>query len=285
MTILSGYTLPHSNNGEPHIVITDSVLPDGASTSANQTTMIGHLTDIETAVQNIDLDTSQIDLNTDNLETLITAGNASLTSIDTEAQSIDAKLPAQGSALTASSLPVNIASDQTVPVSMASIPLATGASTEAKQDTMIGHLDDVETKLDTINTTMSGTLTVDGSGVTQPVSGTFWQSTQPVSASSLPLPTGASTEATLSSLNGKVPSQGSALTASSIPVNIASDQTVPVSGTFWQSTQPVSASSLPLPTGASTEATLSSLNGKVTACDTGDVTISNASLAVTQSGG
>lgn len=35
---------------------------------------------------------------------------------------------------------------------------------------------------------------------TQPVSGTFWQAIQPVSAASLPLPTGASTEATLASI-------------------------------------------------------------------------------------
>lgn len=35
---------------------------------------------------------------------------------------------------------------------------------------------------------------------TQPVSGTFWQATQPVSAAALPLPSGASTEATLGSL-------------------------------------------------------------------------------------
>src|SRR5881275_3161011 len=41
----------------------------------------------------------------------------------------------------------------------------------------------------------SNGLLVDGSGVTPPVSGTFWQSTQPVSASSLPLPSGASTSA------------------------------------------------------------------------------------------
>lgn len=32
----------------------------------------------------------------------------------------------------------------------------------------------------------SGTVTVDGSGVTQPVSGTFWQATQPVSLASVP---------------------------------------------------------------------------------------------------
>jgi hypothetical protein len=55
--------------------------------------------------------------------------------------------------------------------------------------------------------TVSGTVTanqgtagatawkVDGSAVTQPVSGTFWQTTQPVSAASLPLPAGASTDA------------------------------------------------------------------------------------------
>ena len=40
-----------------------------------------------------------------------------------------------------------------------------------------------------------------------PVSGTFWQATQPVSAASLPLPSGAATETTLSALNTKVPSQ------------------------------------------------------------------------------
>jgi hypothetical protein len=40
-----------------------------------------------------------------------------------------------------------------------------------------------------------------------PVSGTFFQATQPVSATSLPLPAGAATETTLSALNTKVPSQ------------------------------------------------------------------------------
>lgn len=48
--------------------------------------------------------------------------------------------------------------------------------------------------------TTSGVLSVDGSGSTQPVSGTFFQATQPVSAASLPLPTGAATEASLSGL-------------------------------------------------------------------------------------
>jgi hypothetical protein len=41
-----------------------------------------------------------------------------------------------------------------------------------------------------------------------------------------------------------------------IGVNAFITNTVPVTGTFWQATQPISAVSLPLPTGASTEATL-----------------------------
>lgn len=49
---------------------------------------------------------------------------------------------------------------------------------------------------------------------------------------------------------------------------------LPVDGSNF--TQPISAASLPLPTGAASETTLSALNGKVTACNTGAVTISAA---------
>ena len=67
--------------------------------------------------------------------------------------------------------------------------------------------------------------------------------------------------------------------AGSQPVTIASDQSaVPVSGTFYQATQPVSAASLPLPTGAATETTLSALNTKVTAVNTGAVVVSSSAL-------
>lgn len=41
---------------------------------------------------------------------------------------------------------------------------------------------------------------------------------------------------------------------------------------------PVTASALPLPTGAATESTLSTLNGKVTACNTGAVVVSSSAL-------
>jgi hypothetical protein len=53
-----------------------------------------------------------------------------------------------------------------------------------------------------------------------------------------------------------------ALTASDV---VSINGTVPVSGTFYQATQPVSAAALPLPAGAATESTLASLNGKIPA--------------------
>jgi hypothetical protein len=52
---------------------------------------------------------------------------------------------------------------------------------------------------------------VDGSAVTQPVSGTFWQATQPVSLASSPLPTGAATDSNLTTI------AGDAITGATIP--------------------------------------------------------------------
>jgi hypothetical protein len=86
----------------------------------------------------------------------------------------------------------------------------------------------------------AGKLAVDGSGVVQPVSGAFWQATQPVSAAALPLPAGASTEATLALIKAKTDNLDVALSTRTKPAD----------------TQPVSAVALPLPAGAATEATL-----------------------------
>jgi hypothetical protein len=63
-----------------------------------------------------------------------------------------------------------------------------------------------------------------------PVTGTFWQATQPISAVSLPLPTSASTETTLgtrlseATFTTRHPVQGQALMAASVPVTLASNQ-------------------------------------------------------------
>lgn len=64
-----------------------------------------------------------------NLATLTTKDFATQTTLALVKAKTD-NIPAQGAAVTAASLPVNIASDQVVPVSAAALPLPSGAATE-----------------------------------------------------------------------------------------------------------------------------------------------------------
>jgi hypothetical protein len=130
-----------------------------------------------------------------------------------------------------------------------------------------------------LSLTTSGALRVDGSAVTQPVSGTFWQTTQPVSGpltnnelrasavqvsgtfwqttqpvsgtvtiNAIPAGTNSigsidtvSTITNLSKLGGQAISMNTgARDAGTQRVTIATDDSVVVTGTFWQTTQPVS---------------------------------------------
>jgi hypothetical protein len=172
---------------------------------------------------------------------------------------------APGQKLSAASVPVVIASDQSaVAVSASALPLPAGAATEIT-------LAAIAADVDRLPVLVSGRMPVDGSGVTQPVSGTVGVSgsvavtgpltdgqlratavavdgsgvTQPVSgtitanagtgtmavsAAALPLPAGAATEATLAAMNAKIPAVGQAAMVASQPVAIASDQSaIPVS--------------------------------------------------------
>jgi hypothetical protein len=134
-----------------------------------------------------------------------------------------------------SSLPVTLASDQgAVPVSASSLPLPAGASTSANQTTANASLSSIDSKA--------------------------------VQERTADYDTGAG------AVNTKF--VGIALPASGGPVaggTAANPVRIDPTGT---TTQPVSASTLPLPTGAATESTLSTLNSKVTAVDTGNVSIS-----------
>lgn len=102
---------------------------------------------------------------------------------------------------------------------------SSGLATEAKQDTMITDLDAIKTAVELIDNAVAG-------------------SELQVDVVSSALPSGASTEATLSSLLTEL--QGKADLAE---------------------TQPVSAASLPLPTGAATEATLGAIQTAVEILD------------------
>ena len=136
--------------------------------------------------------------------------------------SIDGKLPALGQALAAASIPVILPS---ATITTLTPPAAiTGFATSAKQDTIIGHVDGVETLL--------GTIDADTSALAGAVAGTEVQVDVLTSA----LPSGASTAA-------KQPALGTAGTASTDVITVqgitsmtalkvdGSAVTQPVSGT------------------------------------------------------
>ncbi len=182
--------------------------------------------------------------------------------------------------------------------SVSSLPLPTGAATAANQTSGNSSLTSIDGKTPAL---VSGRMPVDGSGVTQPISGSV--SITGTAAVSGPL-TDAQLRAAAVSVSG--PLTDTQLRATAVPVSgtfwqatqpisgtvsisgtpavtISGTPTVsgpltdtelratavPVSGTFWQATQPVSASALPLPTGAATETTLAAVNGKLPALDSG----------------
>ncbi len=177
-----------------------------------------------------------------------TTANASLSSIDGKVPAlVTGRVPVDGSAVTQ-------------PVSAASLPLPAGAATAAKQPA-IGTAGTASADVLTVQGRAGMTaLLVDGSGATQPVS-----------AASLPLPTGAATaanqstsNASLSSIDGKVPALVSGRT--------------PVDGSGV--TQPVSAASLPLPAGAATSALQTTGNTSL-----GDISTKLGSAATSRAAG
>ena len=72
--------------------------------------------------------------------------------------------------------------------------------------------------------------------------------------------------------------------ASPPTVNIGAAPTVSVTGTFWQSTQPVSAASLPLPTGAATATGLTTINSTLGSPFQAGGSIGNTSFGASATG-
>ena len=135
---------------------------------------------------------------------------------------------------------------------------------------------------------ISGTVPVSGSfyQATQPVSGTVavtgaYQATQPVSLATAPTTpvTGTFWQAT-QPISGTVTATGpltnTELRLTAVPVSLATAPTTPVTGTFWQATQPVSGTVTatgPL-TDAELRATALPISGSVTISDgSGPVTV------------
>lgn len=97
-----------------------------------------------------------------------------------------------------------------------------------------------------------------------------FKTTSIIESSSLPI--GAATEVKqdtlntlLSSLNNKLNTLGQKNSIGSVSIVLSSDQTpIAVTGSFFPTIQPISASSLPLPMGASSDSSLSIINANLT---------------------
>ena len=117
---------------------------------------------------------------------LQTTGNNSLSSIDSK---------------------ITVVNTGAVVVSSSVLP--TGAATSALQTTGNSSLSSIDTKTPAL---VTGRVPVDGSAVTQPIS-----------AASLPLPAGAATQATLSSIDAKFSALGQNTMSASTPVVLSSN--------------------------------------------------------------
>lgn len=117
---------------------------------------------------------------------LQTAGNSILSSIDSKITAVNT-----GAVVVSSSV------------------LPTGAATSALQTTGNSSLSSIDTKTPAL---VTGRVPVDGSAVTQPIS-----------AASLPLPAGAATQATLSSIDAKFSTLGQNTMSASTPVVLSSN--------------------------------------------------------------
>lgn len=130
--------------------------------------------------------------------------------------------------------------------------LPVGLATSALQTTGNTSVGSIDTKTPVLGQAVmaaSRPVVIASNQSALPVTGTFWQATQPVSIASMP-----STPVTGTFWQATQPVSGPLTDVQLRAV------AVPVSGTFWQATQPVSAASLPLPAGAATSALQTSLN-------------------------
>lgn len=160
--------------------------------------------------------------------------------VDSTGANIASVKPASTAAVaTDPALVVAVSPNNTIPVSAASLPLPAGAATAANQTTLGSQTTKLNDGTNTAAVTAANALKVDGSAVTQPVS-----------ATSLPLPTGAATSANQTTVG----SQTTKLNDGTNTAAVTAASALKVDGSAV--TQPVSAASLPLPTGAATETTL-----------------------------
>lgn len=169
---------------------------------------------------------------------------------ETSVASIDTKTPALGQALAAASVPVVLTAAQVTTLTPPAT--ITGFATSAKQDTLQTAIDAIKTAAEILDNTVAGSeMQVDvltlpnvtigaaipaGTNAIGKLAANSGVDIGDVDVTSCALPTGAATSALQ---GGGLPAALGAQGALKVE-GVASGTAIPVSGTFWQATQPVS---------------------------------------------
>ena len=193
-TVTAANPLPVDGSGATQPISAASLpLPSGAATAANQSTIISHVDGLEALLTTIDADTSSIMSSVAVIDNSVFVDDSAFTVGTSRVQAVGAMLDdtATDSVNEGDVGVVRMSSDRRLLVD-ADVSGTVTANLSATDNAV---LDAIQAAVETLDNAIAGsemqvdivsapTLTVDGSGVTQPVS-----------AASLPLPTGAATAA------------------------------------------------------------------------------------------
>ena len=279
------------NTGKLQVAVASSQLPTGAATETTLSSLNGKVP-ADPAREGGNL--ASVKSNTDTL-----VATAATLALDSTVSALNTKIVSTGPGL---GIKVD-GSAVTQPVSATALPLPAGASTLAAQISGNNYLQSISNSVSTEATlsSINDHIVNAGAGViVAPGANTF-----PVSVGSLPLPSGAAKDLTLTNgtqITKILDGAGNSLTSTSgaLDVNIKGDairvdvnldnthDNLLVYGFDGVNNQKIATNTLgvlsanilasALPTGAATDATLASLSAKVTACNTGAVTVSASAL-------
>lgn len=242
------------------VVISSSALPSGAATEARQTTGNTTLASIDTRLSNplavtgpltdVQLRASAVPVSAASLPLPLGAASETTLASRLSEAGFQARINTLGQKSMANSTPVVLSSDQSsIPVTASSLPLPLGAASATNQTTLGTQTTKINDGTNTAAVTAANALKVDGSAVTQPVSGTVAVSNISTLSTLAEQQTQTTAltagNASLASIDTKTPSLGQAIANTSVPVVLASDQpAVPVSFSV-ASTLPTSDESSP----------------------------------------
>jgi uncharacterized membrane protein len=198
-------------------------------------------------------------------------GAATQTTLAALLTKIEATLAVQDATAVAKLTSIITLLEATLKVSATALPLPTGAATQTTLAALLTKIEatlavqdaTAETRLASIITLLEGTRSTTVAN---------FPATQPVSATALPLPTGAATQGTLASVLTKIE-------ATLAVQDTTAETKLTAIATLLEGTLKISATALPLPAGAATQATLAALLAKVEETLTVQDTTTEAKLA------